>query len=172
MLREHMFVLGIDPGLTRTGYGIVEKTSRGLSAVAVGVIRTGRDQRISERLLELHRDLTAVLREFDVDSAGIERVFLNRNRSTATGVGMASGVAMLALAQTGIPVVEYTPSAVKMALTGYGAADKDQVKKVVQLRLSLEMAPKPADAADALAIALCHVQAAGLQRRLDKAASQ
>ena len=164
-----MFVLGIDPGLTRTGYGIVHKTRSGLRAVAVGVVRTDKDQRISDRLLELHRDIEAIIEEHQIDAAAIEQVFSNRNRATATGVGRASGVIMLALAEAGIPVVEYTPSAVKMALTGYGAADKQQVQKVVQMRLALEHAPKPADAADALAIAVCHMQAAGLQHRLDQA---
>lgn len=167
-----MFVLGIDPGLTRTGYGVVEKTATGLNAVAVGVIRTNRDNRIADRLLEIYRDLTAIVGEYPIRSAAIEQVFSNRNRSTAVGVGRASGVAMLALAEAGIPVVEYTPSAVKMALTGYGAADKVQVQKVVQMRLGLENVPKPADAADALAIAVCHVQATGLQRRLDEAATR
>jgi len=166
-----MFVLGIDPGLTRMGYGVVEKSPSGIRAVAVGVIRTDKDSRISERLLELHRDLTAIIEEHHIDAAAIEQVFSNLNRATITGTGRASGVAMLAIAQAGIPVVEYTPSAVKMALTGYGAADKQQVQRVVQMRLGLEAAPKPADAADALAIAVCHVQAAGLQIRLDKAAS-
>ncbi|NND04249.1 MAG: crossover junction endodeoxyribonuclease RuvC [Acidimicrobiia bacterium] len=166
-----MFVLGIDPGLTRMGYGVVEKSPAGIRAVAVGVIRTDKDQRVSERLLELHRDLTAIIKEHAIDAAAIEQVFSNHNRATATGTGRASGVAMLALAQAQIPVVEYTPSAVKMALTGYGAADKQQVQRVVQMRLGLDAIPKPADAADALAIAVCHVQAAGLQIKLDKAAS-
>lgn len=165
-----MFVLGIDPGLTRTGYGIVRKSSRTLEAVAVGVIRTDKDDRIAQRLLELHRDLAAIIAEYSIDAAAIEQVFTNRNRATATGVGRASGVAMLALAQAGIPVVEYTPSAIKMALTGYGSADKNQVQRVVQMRLGLKDIPKPADAADALAIAMCHMQAAGLQRKLDAAA--
>lgn len=167
-----MFVLGIDPGLTRTGYGIVRKTRRGLEAVAVGVVRTHRDQRIAERLLELHRDLSEVIAEYPIESAAIEQVFSNRNRATATGVARASGVALLALAQAGVPAVEYTPSAVKMALTGFGGADKEQVQKVVQMRLGIAVAPKPADAADALAIAVCHLQAAGLQRRLDQAAAR
>ena len=166
-----MFVLGIDPGLTRTGYGIVERSAGALRPVALGVIRTDRDSRLAERLLELHRDLTALLAEHPIDSAAIEQVFVNRNRMTATSVGRASGVALLVLAQAGVDVVEYTPSAVKMALTGYGAADKSQVQKVVQMRLGLDSIPRPADAADALAIAVCHVQATGLQRRLDEAAA-
>ena len=163
-----MFVLGIDPGLTRTGYGVVEKSPRGLTAIAVGVIRTDRDARIADRLVELHRDLSAIVAEYQIDSAAIEQVFVNRNRQTATSVARASGVALLAVAQAGIEVVEYTPSAVKMALTGYGAADKNQVQRVVQMRLGLAEVPKPADAADALAIAVCHIQAAGLQWRLDR----
>lgn len=167
-----MFVLGIDPGLTRTGYGIVHRTPDGLKAVAVGVVRTDRNQRVADRLLELHHDLCEVIADFPIESAAIEQVFSNRNRATATGVARASGVVLLALAQARVPVVEYTPSAIKMALTGYGAADKEQVQKVVQMRLGLEAAPRPADAADALAIAVCHVQAAGRQRRLDRAVSQ
>ncbi len=163
-----MFVLGIDPGLTRTGYGVVEKSPGGLTAIAVGVIRTDRDARIADRLVELHRDLSAIVAEYQIDSAAIEQVFVNRNRQTATSVARASGVALLAVAQAGIEVVEYTPSAVKMALTGYGAADKNQVQRVVQMRLGLAEVPKPADAADALAIAVCHIQAAGLQWRLDR----
>ena len=163
-----MFVLGIDPGLTRTGYGVVEKSPGGLTAIVVGVIRTDRDARIADRLVELHRDLSAIVAEYRIDSAAIEQVFVNRNRQTATSVARASGVALLAVAQAGIEVVEYTPSAVKMALTGYGAADKNQVQRVVQMRLGLAEVPKPADAADALAIAVCHIQAAGLQWRLDR----
>ncbi len=164
-----MFVLGIDPGLTRTGYGIVEKSPAGLRAVAVGVIRTERDARLADRLLEIHRDLSAIIADYRIDTAAIEQVFVNRNRMTATSVARASGVALLAIAQAGISVVEYTPSAVKMALTGYGAADKNQVQKVIQMRLGLDAIPQPADAADALAIAVCHVQANGLQWRLDGA---
>ena len=163
-----MFVLGIDPGLTRTGYGVVEKSPGGLTAIVVGVIRTDRDARIADRLVELHRDLSAIVAEYQIDSAAIEQVFVNRNRQTATSVARASGVALLAVAQAGIEVVEYTPSAVKMALTGYGAADKNQVQRVVQMRLGLAEVPKPADAADALAIAVCHIQASGLQWRLDR----
>ena len=167
-----MFVLGIDPGLTRTGYGVVERSPAGLKAIAVGVIHTDKDSRIAERLLELHHDLSAIVSEYPVDTAAIEQVFVNRNRMTATGVVRASGVALLALAQAGLQVVEYTPSAIKMALTGYGAADKDQVQRVVQMRLGLESIPRPADAADALAIAICHIQASGLEHRLQQTVRQ
>lgn len=166
-----MFVLGIDPGLTRTGYGIVEKRPGGIHAVAVGVIRTDPKSPMAERLLELHDDLSGLLDEHSIAAAAIEQVFSNLNRATITGVGRASGVAILALAQRSIPVVEYTPSAVKMALTGFGGADKSQVQKVIQMRLGLAAPPRPADAADALAIAVCHVQAAGMNRRIQQSAA-
>lgn len=158
-----MFVLGIDPGLSTTGYGIVSGGSRP-QAVAAGVIRTDPSLRLADRLLELHRDLVAVIEDFQPSAAAIEQVFVNRNLQTATSVARASGVALLALAAAGLQVTEYTPSAIKMALTGFGAADKRQVQQVVAMRLGLDVAPSPADAADALAIALCHVQAARMQQ--------
>jgi crossover junction endodeoxyribonuclease RuvC len=153
-----MFVLGIDPGLTRTGYGVVEVSRRQVRAVAAGVIRTDPAGGIASRLVELHRDLGAIVDEFRPTEAAMEEVFVNRNLQTATSVGRASGVVLLTLAEKGIRITEYTPSAVKMALTGYGAADKQQVGRVVAMRLALAGPPRPADAADALAIALCHVQ--------------
>jgi crossover junction endodeoxyribonuclease RuvC len=159
-----MFVLGIDPGLSTLGYGLVEARGHQLRAVAAGVIRTSRDLPIAERLAQLHEDLEALLIEHHPDEAAIEQVFVNRNLQTATAVGRASGVVLLALAQQGISVAEYTPSAIKNALTGYGNADKAQMKKVVAMRLGLAKPPTPADAADALAIALCHLQAAPVRR--------
>lgn len=162
-MAEHMFVLGIDPGLSTTGYGIVTAGSRP-KAVAAGVIRTDPGLRLADRLVELHRDLAAVIADFEPSTAAIEQVFVNRNLQTATAVARASGVALLAMASAGLQVTEYTPSAIKMALTGYGAADKRQVQQVVAMRLGLDSPPSPADAADALAIALCHVQAARMQQ--------
>jgi crossover junction endodeoxyribonuclease RuvC len=164
-----MFVLGIDPGLTRTGYGVIETSGRAFRAVAAGVIRTDRRLGIAGRLVELHRDLAEVIEEYAPDSAAIEEVFVNRNLQTATAVGRASGVAVLALGQAGVSVTEYTPSAVKMTLCGYGGADKDQVQQVVAMRLGLASAPSPADAADALAIALCHAQAMPHRRAVEAA---
>jgi len=164
-----MFVLGIDPGLTTTGYGILETTRGGVRAVVAGVIRTDRHQPIAQRLLELHRDLTAIVDEYAPTEAAIEEVFVNRNLQTATSVGRASGVALLTLAQKGLRPAEYTPSAVKMALTGFGGADKHQVGAVVAMRLNLPGPPRPADAADALAIALCHIQALPFQRHVERA---
>jgi len=159
-----MFVLGIDPGLSTLGYGLIEARGHKIRAVAAGVIRTDRALEVSLRLADLHSDLEALIVEHRPDEAAIEQVFVNRNLQTATSVGRASGVVLLALAQQQVPVSEYTPSAVKRALTGYGKADKAQMKKVVAMRLGLERSPTPADAADALAIAICHVQSAPAQK--------
>ena len=153
-----MFVLGIDPGLTTTGYGAVRRSAGGTQAVSVGVIRTDKDLPVSERLLELHRDLTALMADLQPDVVALEQVFVNRNLQTATNVGRASGVVMLAAAAAGLSVAEYTPSAVKATVTGDGSAEKRQVQDMVARRLGLAVAPSPADAADALAIALCHLQ--------------
>lgn len=160
-----MFVLGIDPGLTRTGYGIVEVTGTRERAVAAGVIRTNPDMSIAERLAELRVDIDGVLADHAVDAAAIEQVFVNRNRSTAMAVARASGVIMAALAARGVDVAEYTPSQMKMAITGSGGADKQQIAAVVALRLGLEGVSGPADVADALGVALCHSQHAGHAQR-------
>jgi len=153
----HMFVLGIDPGLTRTGYGLIRRGNPH-RPVAVGVIRTSPAVPTAQRLSELYVDLVDLVTEHRPDVMAIERVFTNRNLQTALSVSRASGMALLAAAQAGVPVVEYTPTAIKMAVTGDGAADKRMVAEMVVRRLKLAEAPRPADAADALAIALCHVQ--------------
>ena len=161
---EHMFgtILGLDPGLTTTGYGIVAIDGAHERAVTAGAIRTDPAAPIALRLSELHRDLTAIIAEHGPQAVAIEQVFVNRNRTTAMAVARASGVAMLAAADAGLAVAEYTPSAVKMALTGSGNAPKEQVARVVALRLGVPGIPGPADAADALAIALCHAQHAAI----------
>ena len=161
-----MFVLGIDPGLTTTGYGLVVDGPR---PVAAGVIRTGPDSPVSVRLLELHRDLSELVADHQPTVMAIEQVFSNRNLQTVANVGRAAGVAMLVAAQAGLPVFEYTPSSVKRAVAGYGNAPKDQVQKMVTQRLNLAEIPRPADAADALAVALCHLQGASLQARVEAA---
>lgn len=159
-----MFVLGIDPGLSTLGYGLIEARGHQVRPVAAGAIRTDKKASIGDRLAELYRDLDDVVREHKPDVAAVEQVFVNRNLQTATAVGRASGVVLLVLAQHGIPASEYSPSAVKRALTGYGNADKLQMKKVVAMRLGLDQLPSPADAADALAIALCHLQGVPFSR--------
>jgi crossover junction endodeoxyribonuclease RuvC len=162
-----MFVLGIDPGLSTLGYGLLEARGHDVRAVAAGAIRTAPGGEIGRRLAELYADFDGLLKDHKPDAAAIEQVFVNRNLQTATSVGRASGVVLLALAQHKIPVTEYSPSAVKSALTGYGNADKLQMKKVVAMRLGLDELPSPADAADALAIALCHIQGSALRRHVE-----
>lgn len=164
-----MFVLGIDPGLSVTGYGLVVAHGVRLQAVAAGAIRTSPAVADAARLAELFADLEVLLAQYQPDEMALEQVFVNRNLQTATAVGRAVGVALLAAARSGIPVFEYTPSAVKMAVTGSGNAAKDRVQALVARRLGLAAAPKPADAADALAVALCHLQSVGLRRAVAEA---
>lgn len=159
-----MFVLGIDPGLSITGYGLVEG-SHPPTAHRAGVIRTDRDLPTERRLSELYTSLSSVLADLGPDVVALETVFTNRNLQTAISVGRASGVALLVAAQADVPVYEYVPTAIKSAVTGDGSATKDQVQQMVTRLLRLQSAPKPADASDALAIALCHLRAAPMQVR-------
>ena len=163
-----MFVLGIDPGLTTTGYGLVVRTADGPRLRSVGVIRTAPADPIERRLLELHRDLSEIIAEHQPDTVAIEQVFTNRNLQTSIAVGRASGVALLAAAAAGLSVHEYTPTQVKSAVAGFGKADKGQVQRMVMQRLDLAEIPRPADAADALAVALCHLQSFRLAARMSR----
>lgn len=150
-------VLGIDPGLTRCGLGIVDVTAtRAASLVYVGVIRTPPDMRLEERLLAISRGITETLDEFQPSAVALERVFAQHNLRTVMGTAQASGVALNAAASRGLSVGLHTPSEVKAAITGYGAADKRQVGTMVAKVLGLAEVPRPADAADALALAICH----------------
>lgn len=157
-----MFVLGIDPGLSATGYGLVEGRHPPRAHLA-GVIRTDKDASTSRRLAELYRGLSAVIADADPDVIALETLFTNRNLQTAISVGRASGVALLAAAEAGLEVHEYVPTAIKSAITGDGSANKAQMQDMVARLLRLEEAPKPADAADALAIALCHLRVAPIE---------
>jgi crossover junction endodeoxyribonuclease RuvC len=159
-----VFVLGIDPGLSVTGYGVIVSRGERLQAVAAGALRTSPASPDGVRLAELFADLEKILAEYRPAEVAVEQVFVNRNLQTATAVGRASGVILLAAERAGVPVFEYTPSAVKLAVTGSGNAAKDRVQALVARRLGLSAAPEPADAADALAVALCHLQSAGLRR--------
>jgi crossover junction endodeoxyribonuclease RuvC len=161
-----MFVLGVDPGLTTTGYALVGAAGTKMRAVAAGVIRTDASLPMAERLAELYSDLEGLLAEHRPDHLAVERVFVNRNLQTAEGVGRASGIVLLAAARAGVEVHEYSPSAVKKAIVGVGTAPKRQIQDVVARRLGLESAPSPADAADALAVAMCHLQSAPLQQAI------
>jgi crossover junction endodeoxyribonuclease RuvC len=156
-----MFVLGIDPGLTRTGYGIIESSAGSAKAVTAGVIRTEPSATTAQRLAELQEDIEGVLDEYPIDAAAIEQVFINANRGTAMAVARASGVVMATIAGRGITIAEYTPSQMKLTITGSGSADKDQIGAVVAMRLGLSAVDGPADVADALGVALCHLQHSG-----------
>lgn len=156
-----MFVIGIDPGLTTTGFGAVRNGAGALQVKAAGVIRTEAGLPTAARLSTLYGDVLELIEEVGPEVMAIERVFVNRNRLTATQVGQASGVIMLAASLAGLEVFEYSPSAIKAIVTGDGRASKAQVQQMVARRLGLRTAPKPADAADALAIALCHMQSMG-----------
>jgi crossover junction endodeoxyribonuclease RuvC len=152
-------VLGIDPGTAITGYGIVGQTVAGeFELLACGVIRTPADQPMHKRLEELYSDFRSLLREFEPDELSIEKLFFGRNVTTAITVGQARGVVLLAAAQARLPVAEYTPAEVKQAITGFGHADKRQVQEMVQRVLQLPAMPQPDDAADGVAVALCHLQ--------------
>lgn len=157
-----MFVLGIDPGLSTTGFGVVEG-SWPHTAHAAGVIRTDRNQSDELRLREIHLGLREIVGESEAEVMAIETMFTNRNLQTAISVGRASGVAMLVAAEFDLPVFEYVPTVVKSAVTGDGSADKSRVQEMVARLLRLGQPPTPADAGDALAIALCHLRAAHLK---------
>ena len=161
-----MFVLGVDPGLTRCGYGAVRREGGKLVAVAAGVLSTPASAGLPERLGELQRNLRALLAELRPDAVAVERVFFQSNVRTAMSVGQASGVALAEAVNAGCSVAEYTPTQVKSSVTGSGTADKQQVQRMVQSLLGLAAPPKPADAADALALAICHLAAAPLQSRI------
>jgi crossover junction endodeoxyribonuclease RuvC len=150
-------VLGIDPGLTRCGVGIVDvDRSRRGTLVHVGVIRTPPDAPIGERLASVAEGIRVALGEYKPDAVAVERVFAQHNTHTVMGTAQASGVALLIAAEAGLPAATHTPSEVKAAVTGYGSADKKQVQTMIARILRLDAPPQPADAADALAIALCH----------------
>ena len=138
-----------------TGYGVVERTGSSLRLIDYGCFETTPDRSLPERLLLIHEALTLLIEDHHPDLVGVERLFFNRNVQTAFAVGQARGVALLAAAEHGLPVLEYGPHEVKIAVTGYGRAPKDQVQKMVQVLLGMATLPRPDDAADALAVAIC-----------------
>jgi len=152
-------VLGIDPGVSRCGYGAVVAEGSTLSAVACGVIRTPPADPLPERLAALHSELEALVAELRPAAMAVERVFFQTNVRTAMSVGQASGLALVVAVRAGVPVCQYTPNEVKQAVAGYGAAGKEQVQAMVTRLLNLAEVPKPPDAADALALAICHLSA-------------
>ncbi|MCE7079726.1 crossover junction endodeoxyribonuclease RuvC [Streptomyces sp. ST2-7A] len=165
-----MRVLGVDPGLTRCGLGVVEGTpGRPLRMAAFGVVRTSADAPIPSRLLEVERGVEAWLEEHRPDCVAVERVFSQHNVSTVMGTAQAAAVAMLCAARRDLPVALHTPSEIKAAVTGNGRADKAQVGAMVARLLRLPAPPTPADAADALALAICHIWRAPARDRLERA---
>lgn len=162
-----MRVLGVDPGLTRCGLGVVDgRPGRPLQMVAVDVLRTAADQSVGQRLVQIEAALERWLDAYAADAVAVEQVFSQHNVKTVMGTAQASGVALVVAARRGLPVLTYTPSEVKAAVTGSGRADKRQVTTMVTRLLRLTDRPTPADAADALALAVCHIWRGAAQHRL------
>jgi crossover junction endodeoxyribonuclease RuvC len=167
---HRMRVLGIDPGLTRCGMGVVEgSVGRPLTLVDVNVLRTSAGEVVAQRLVTIEKGIDAWLDEYAPDAVAVERVFARSDSSTIMGTAQASGIALVAAARRGIPVALHTPSEVKAAVSGSGRAAKAQVGAMVTRILRLESPPKPADAADALALAITHIWRGGSQARIEAA---
>ena len=156
-----MRVFGIDPGSTRTGYGCIESDGRRHQMVVCGAVATSARATFPEKLLAIHRQLGELLASACPDCVAVENVFYATNVRSALQLGHARGVALLAAIETGVPVVEYTPAEIKRAVVGYGRADKVQVQQMIKLLLGLRTVPTPHDAADALAVAVCHLHHVG-----------
>ncbi|WP_040494867.1 crossover junction endodeoxyribonuclease RuvC [Ilumatobacter nonamiensis] len=164
-------VLGIDPGLTRCGYAVVDgRGPSNVRAVSMGVIRTPASDPLATRLATLRMEFTSLIAEFEPDVVAVEQVFFQVNVRTAMATGQASGLALAEAAIAGCEVIQYTPNQVKDAVAGWGGAGKEQVQKMVQARLKLSTLPKPADAADAAALALTHLSMSPIGRQQRQAA--
>ena len=161
-----MYVLGIDPGLSRCGYGLVQHHRSGPRAVAVGVLRTDHHLPTPQRLAEVQRDIRALLAEHSPAVVAIERVLFQVNVRTAIPVAQAAGIIMAAAVDAGCDVVEYSPNEIKQAVTGSGSADKGQMERMVQTLLGVTQPLRPVDAADAVALALCHLAHAPMRGRV------
>ena len=159
-----MFALGVDPGLSRCGYGAVRNAAGRLEVAAFGHLTTPPGDDLSIRLAALWSDIEELLDDLRPDVVVVERVLFQVNARTAMAVGQASGLALAAAARRGIPVAQYSPNEVKLAVTGYGAAGKEQVQEMVAMLLGLDEPPRPADRADALALAITHLSGAGLRQ--------
>lgn len=162
-----MRVLGVDPGTVRMGYGVVEGDGDAMQAVDFGVVTAPASMELADRLARLYDGLTAVLARHRPDAVAIEEPFVARNVRSAMLVGEARALALLAAARQGVPVRQYSPAEVKQAVTGHGASPKDQVQTMVRLLLRLDAVPQPHDAADALAVAICHARRLNLERVLE-----
>lgn len=162
-----MVILGIDPGYAIVGYGAVEYNRGRFRPLGYGAITTPAGVPLQKRLLEIHQDMLTLLDQFKPEAASVEELFFNTNVTTGIAVGHARGVILLALAQRDIPFFEYTPAQVKQAVTGYGRAEKRQVMEMTRSLLGLKKIPRPDDAADALAVAVCHGHSASSRMLID-----
>lgn len=158
-----MITLGVDPGTALLGFGLV-RGDDDVELIDFGVVSTTKAQAMPERLVRVYEVIWELIRAHAPDVLAIEQLFFARNVTTALAVGQARGVVLLAAAQHGMPVVEYKPSEVKQAVSGYGNADKAQMQEMVRIQLGMDAIPRPDDAADALAVALCHVQSSRMSR--------
>ncbi len=162
-----MLVLGIDPGTALCGYGLVRADGDEMSLVAYGAVSTPAKMPLAERLLQIHQELRDLIASHHPESAAVEKLFFSKNTRTALAVGHARGVVLLSAAEAGLPVYEYTPNEVKQAIVGYGGADKNQMQQMVRMLLHLDFVPEPDDAADAVAIAICHIQSSHLRELIE-----
>ena len=156
--QKNKIILGIDPGLAITGYGIISYTAKKTSLIACGSINSKAQELFEKRLSKIYTNLTKIISTYKPDIVAIEELFFAKNAKTALKVGQARGVAVLAACQENVPIQEFTPLQVKQAITGYGLASKSQIQKMVKLLLSLKTVPQPDDVADALAVAICCAQ--------------
>jgi crossover junction endodeoxyribonuclease RuvC len=164
-----MRILGIDPGYAILGYGVVDRDGNRYSLVECGVLTTESGRGMPERLKDIYSGLMMLIGEFEPDVASVEELYFNTNAKTAIRVGEARGAAILACANSELPIYEYTPLQIKQALSGYGRAEKKQIQEIVKSVLGLKEVPKPDDAADAVAAAICHGNSAGFIDRVKKA---
>jgi crossover junction endodeoxyribonuclease RuvC len=163
-----MIILGIDPGTIITGYGVIKSDDDMATPVAFGIVKPGTKLKAGERLSFLYKELGKIIRRYHPDAVAVEQPFVAKNVSSAFLVGRAQAVALLAAANAGIPAYEYTPAQVKQRVASYGASSKEQIQEMVRLQMGLTTIPEPSDAADALAVALCHLHEMHLQELIKK----
>lgn len=161
-------ILGIDPGIAIVGFGFIDKQGSKLTPVQYGCIQTEAHTPEEERLLHVYEGMVQLIEKYNPDAVALEKLFFNRNVTTAMSVGQARGVLVLAAVQKGLPVAEYTPMQVKQAIVGYGKAEKRQVQEMTRMFLKLQAIPKPDDVADALAVAICHAHSYTLNSKLNE----
>jgi crossover junction endodeoxyribonuclease RuvC len=161
-----VIILGIDPGYAITGFGVIRYENKRLQVLDYGIIKTDATTPFPERLLAIDQALAELNSRHRADCFVVEELFFSRNTTTAIGTAQARGVAVVAAARSGVPVYEYTPMQVKLAVTGYGKAEKKQIQEMVRVLLNLKKIPRPDDAADALAVAICHAHSGDRNSRL------